>query len=75
MYQTCKANVTMLHIIKRKRGEMTPNPGSPEAVEQGCTCPILDNGHGDEYLGQTRGFWITEDCPLHNKSNKESEAK
>jgi hypothetical protein len=46
---------------------MTPNPGSDEAIEQGCTCPVLDNGHGDQTLGDTRGFWITSGCPLHDK--------
>lgn len=38
-----------------------PNPGSDEALELGCTCPVLDNGHG-------RGagpFWINEGCPVH----------
>lgn len=23
-----------------------PNPGSNQALDQGCTCPVLDNGHG-----------------------------
>lgn len=45
-----------------------PNPGSDEAVEKGCTCPVLDNGRGDEKLGNTRGFWITENCPLHTEN-------
>lgn len=38
-----------------------PNPGSDEALDQGCRCPVLDNSHG-------RGpgpFWINGDCPLH----------
>lgn len=42
-----------------------PNPGSDEAIAQGCTCPVLDNGHGNEELGKERGFWISGDCPLH----------
>lgn len=39
----------------------TPNPGSDAAHAAGCSCPVLDNGHG-------RGdgpFWIDMDCPLH----------
>lgn len=39
-----------------------PNPGSDAALDQGCTCPVLDNGHG-------RGsgpFWISGGCPLHD---------
>lgn len=44
----------------------TPNPGSPEAVSRGCTCPIMDNGHGQGYpsAGGT-AFYITGGCPLH----------
>lgn len=44
----------------------TPNPGSDEAGEMGCICPVLDNGHGNEKLGRSRrGFWIDERCPVH----------
>lgn len=42
-----------------------PNPGSGEAIEQGCTCPILDNGHGRGYMGIEGQFIITAGCPLH----------
>lgn len=38
------------------------NPGSPEAVEAGCTCPVLDNAHGEGIRG---AFWINDDCPVH----------
>lgn len=48
-----------------------PNPGSAEAIEKGCTCPVLDNGHGNEELGKTRGFWVSGDCPLHAMKPKE----
>lgn len=42
---------------------MNPKPGSPEAVDRGCRCPIYDNAHG---LGSIRGgFIIAESCPLH----------
>lgn len=44
-----------------------PNPGSDAALDKGCTCPVVDNGHGNEELGNTRGFWISGDCPLHAK--------
>ena len=40
----------------------TPPPGSDEAIALGCTCPVLDNGHGKRTDGL---FWICEDCPLH----------
>ena len=48
---------------------MIPRPGSDEAIEQGCICPILDNGHGKgcgwkDDNGEPL-YWITEFCPLH----------
>ena len=47
-----------------------PNPGSDAAVEQGCTCPVMDNGHGRGAYGVAGQFWITESCPLHDNRNK-----
>jgi len=49
------------------------NPGSDEAIEQGCTCPVLDNGHGKGVggNGEKFGWWITADCPLHGKKEQE----
>jgi hypothetical protein len=51
-----------------------PNPGSDAAIEQGCTCSISDNGHGNEELGRIRGFWISVDCPLHRSISELLEA-
>ena len=44
-----------------------PNPGSQDAIDQGCTCPIIDNGHGSDRIGKIRGFYISKGCPLHDK--------
>lgn len=45
-----------------------PNPGSDEAVEQSCICPVLDNNHGQ---GVDGGYWwITRDCPLHGAKER-----
>lgn len=42
----------------------TPNPGGPDALDQGCTCPVYDNNGGDgSYKGV--GFITSLDCPLH----------
>lgn len=41
------------------------NPGSIEAQEQGCLCPVLDNGRGAGYMGQPGVFVMVLDCPLH----------
>lgn len=44
-----------------------PNPGSDEAVKKGCTCPVLDNAHGEgHFMG---GFAVMEDCPIHGKGD------
>lgn len=48
-----------------------PNPGSREALDAGCRCPVLDNGHGRGYMGgvtdeQGRTVFVyAEGCPLH----------
>lgn len=46
----------------------TPNPGSPEAIARGCTCPVIDNqhGHGVEFRGEV-AFWVIDTCPLHGR--------
>lgn len=43
------------------------NPGSKEAIEWGCTCPIKDNRYGKGHQRHARGmsFWVSGDCPLH----------
>ena len=48
---------------------MTPPPGSPEAVEHGCTCPVFDNCKGRGCgLTDKDGkplYYINEKCQLH----------
>lgn len=47
------------------------NPGSPEAVKAGCTCPVMDNSHGE---GRPDGqFVISMDCPLHGHTEERIE--
>ena len=43
----------------------TPNPGTKEAIEAGCTCPVLDNCRGKGYMGIEGTFVYTEGCPVH----------
>lgn len=51
-----------------------PDPGTPEAREQGCTCP-----HEQPYwnifpwIEGGRAWWIEQGCPVHGK--KITEAK
>ncbi|MGW5556891.1 hypothetical protein ACWER9_06665 [Micromonospora sp. NPDC003944] len=42
-----------------------PNPGSQEAHDGGCLCPVLDNNHGKFPPYPPDGWWIREDCPMH----------
>ena len=44
----------------------TVNPGSELAEKMGCTCPVLDNCHGQgfQFNGETV-FYINEKCPIH----------
>ncbi|KKK63772.1 hypothetical protein LCGC14_2990910 [marine sediment metagenome] len=46
----------------------TPSPGSEEALDLGCTCPVLDNAHGVGYLGIPDVYVYTKDCPLHDEA-------
>lgn len=45
-----------------------PNPGSNEAVDMGCTCPMFDNCHGaGAYIEKGEPlFWINDKCPIHS---------
>jgi hypothetical protein len=38
-------------------------PGSPEAVAEGCKCPVMDNAE----MPDDRK-WVNADCPLHGKA-------
>ena len=51
-----------------------PSPGSPEAVERGCTCAVIDNhyGEGVPYPGE-RQWWINGSCPLHGTTREDGE--
>lgn len=40
-------------------------PGSDAAIDKGCKCPVLDNGHGRGYMGQPGIFVISDECKLH----------
>lgn len=52
-----------------------PPPGSDEAIDAGCTCPVLDNGHGRGAQKDESGewmCWINDGCPLHGTKEGES---
>jgi len=49
-----------------------PNPGSKEAIDQGCTCPIMDNhyGKGRSVKDGKATFIFSSDCPIHGRGVK-----
>lgn len=55
---------------------MQTNPGSKEAIAKGCTCPVMDNHHGQgipwrDKDGTTKtSFWIDGECQLHGHKNE-----
>ena len=55
---------------------MTPNPGSKEARDLGCKCPVIDNGYGIGILGgiMMNGkpqFYFDSECPIHGLNSRE----
>lgn len=50
------------------------NPGSKEAIKNGCLCPIYDNNHGNGLGYKDENgkemFYINQDCPLHGIERK-----
>lgn len=53
-----------------------PNPGTEEAIIQGCTCPIIDNCFGDGIPSRGgRLFYYTVGCPVHSPVDPTDVAK
>ena len=48
-----------------------PNPGTKEAIDAGCICPVLDNNYGKGIPIKTKdgtiqtGYWMDGACPIH----------
>lgn len=40
-------------------------PGTQEAIDGGCLCPIMDNGHGRGYMGQPGVYVYAGNCSHH----------
>lgn len=55
-------------------GGRVPNPGSAEAVEMGCICPVVDNRRGTQppippgtpWGGKEGAWYIVLGCPVHH---------
>lgn len=58
----------------RPNQEDLPTPGSHEALAIGCTCPVIDNNHGDGIIyTKLRKFWYNNNCPVHSPKEKEND--
>jgi hypothetical protein len=63
-------NATLNQLTDKK------HPGSREALDGGCTCPVEENHYGKGYLGGSPGgdgsliFAVSEDCPLHRRGRR-----
>lgn len=55
-------------VVEPPMADEAPNPGSREAVVAGCWCAVLDNNHGRFPPHPDGHWWVTEGCPLHDKS-------
>lgn len=44
-------------------------PGSPQAIQSGCLCPMEENFHGEHapHLGADLEplWWVQTGCPIH----------
>lgn len=41
------------------------NPGSPESIQYGCTCPVIENNMGMFPPLEGQQWWCAPDCILH----------
>ncbi len=46
-----------------------PRPGSADARELGCTCPVIDNHHGERATGPSGDWWYNHSCLLHREQH------
>ena len=53
-----------------KKLQKPPTPGSDEARELGCSCPVLDNSRGGGYMGVSGIYCVRQDCPLHGENTR-----
>lgn len=56
-----------------EKNDKIPNPGTEEAIEMGCTCPVMDNNYGQGAYGQEGVYWYSADCPIHNPEKDDEE--
>jgi len=50
-----------------------PAPGSLDAINNGCLCPVQGNAHGKGWALVPGCYWITEGCPVHDREETTDE--
>lgn len=55
----------------KKEKNNIPNPGTNEAIEAGCTCPVMDNNYGRGAYGQEGVYWYNASCSVHQLDSEE----
>lgn len=50
----------------------TPNPGSPDAIDQGCWCPVYENRRGLGLEGRDGIYAYVAGCPIHDEASEEA---
>ena len=45
--------------------KLKPPPGSNEAIQQGCKCPVIENNRGKGYMGLEGVYVYSGGCDLH----------
>lgn len=55
--------------MKALEAHIRKAPGGPDAVAQGCTCPVHDNrcGLGRPYVHDATLYTVATNCPLHSE--------
>ena len=44
-----------------------PPPGSKEAINKGCKCPVMDNSYGKGYMCMEGVYVYSDRCNLHKE--------
>lgn len=63
-----RSRVTNHEAYRKNWDKIFGNPGSDKAAEAGCTCPRMDNRHGQGSEYGSNMFWINGECPVHGQS-------
>jgi hypothetical protein len=55
--------------------KLTIIPGTHQAQAAGCTCPVMDNNHGDGWMGLKDVYVFNTECPVHSELIKQANSE